>query len=113
MRCARTEEFKYIRNWRQDVGVDPGDWHVIMIGDELLDDRYPTTKPEEELFDLAKDPAELQNVADNPEYADALQDMRERLDKFMESIDDPLLAKHGVPHGLHNLLHRFACCHLV
>ena len=46
-------------------------------------------RPEEELYDLRKDPWQLENVADKPEYAKARKDMRARLDKWMKETGDP------------------------
>lgn len=42
-----------------------------------------------ELYDLAKDPDELHNRADDPAYADALTDLRQQLREWIEANDDP------------------------
>ena len=46
-------------------------------------------RPEEELYDLRKDPWQLENVAGKPEYEKARKDMRARLDKWMKETNDP------------------------
>lgn len=39
--------------------------------------------PTEELFDTAKDPLELKNLATSPEYHSALEEMRRRYDQAL------------------------------
>ena len=41
-------------------------------------------RPAEELYDLRNDPHQLTNVADKPEYADALKQLRARVDEWMK-----------------------------
>ena len=45
-------------------------------------------KPMEELFDIRKDPSEVHNLADNPEYAKTLNDFRSRLAEWRASVGD-------------------------
>jgi hypothetical protein len=47
--------------------------------------------PQERLFDLLYDPQEMHNLAYEPEYADALKLMRERLHTWMVETQDPIL----------------------
>lgn len=46
----------------------------------------------EELYDYEKDPDALNNVIDNPEYADVVKRMRKEMETFMEQENDPALA---------------------
>ena len=46
---------------------------------------------EEELFDLVFDPNETNNLSGDPRSTQGLEEMRQRLDRWMESTQDPLL----------------------
>lgn len=46
-------------------------------------------RPAEELYDLSRDPGQLVNVADRPEYAEARRRLRDRLQKHLEDTADP------------------------
>lgn len=48
-------------------------------------------RPEEELYDLGKDPHQLNNLADNPEMAPTLEKLRGKVDSVMQSTKDPRL----------------------
>ena len=47
----------------------------------------------EQLYDLIFDPNETRNLVDDSTVASVLEDMRHRLDRWMDETDDPLL--HG------------------
>jgi arylsulfatase A-like enzyme len=110
-RAIRTKEFLYIRNLRPDrwpagdpemyLAVGPfGDIDGSPSKDLLLERRDdPAIKkffelacarrPAEELYDLAKDPGQLNNVAGRPEYAAARKKLREELDAWLKETADP------------------------
>ncbi len=112
-RAVRTKEFLYIRNLRPDrwpagdpemyVAVGPfGDIddsptkRLILAGreDEKIGRFFRLAcakRPAEELYDLAKDPWQLDNVAEKPEYAEAKQKLRAALDQWMKDTADPML----------------------
>jgi len=46
------------------------------------------TKPAEELYDTEKDPRELNNLADNPQYKVMLEELRKALNQWMKQIND-------------------------
>lgn len=50
-------------------------------------------RPEEELYDLRKDPQQLDNVAANPQYAKAKNTLRSALLTWMRETQDPRAAK--------------------
>ena len=49
---------------------------------------FRTSKPAEELFDTETDPHELNNLADDPAYAEVLTDLRTECERWMKAIDD-------------------------
>ena len=49
-------------------------------------------RPAEELYDLKRDPDELQNVAGRPEYRDAQRRLRAELDAWLRDTGDPRMA---------------------
>jgi arylsulfatase A-like enzyme len=52
-------------------------------------------RPEEELYDLRKDPEEVKNVAADPAYAAAKKEMSERLMKVLTETGDPRVTGAG------------------
>lgn len=115
MRAVHTRDFLYVRNLRPGLwpAGDPkhdspediygGGFSDIDAGlsKTLLLDRHDDPKvrrffelacakrPEEELYDLRKDPRQLENVAGKPEYADNQREMRAMLDEWMRETGDP------------------------
>ena len=45
-----------------------------------------------QLFDLKKDPLELNNLADKPAYRSRVEDLEQKLQEWRQAVDDPLLA---------------------
>jgi N-sulfoglucosamine sulfohydrolase len=110
-RAVRTKEFLYIRNLRPDrwpagdpqthFAVGPfGDCDGGPTKDYILKRRdQPEMKryfdvsfakrPAEELYNLKKDPDNIDNVAAKPEYAVALGKMRAMLTAWMKETADP------------------------
>jgi arylsulfatase A-like enzyme len=92
IRCVRTGSVKYIKNFEKldtsyqipkDIAMDPAG--KVMI------DKIQHPRPMEELYDLEKDPNEKNNLIDNPEYKLILKELRDKLKKWMERTNDPLL----------------------
>lgn len=110
-RAVRTKEFLYIRNLRADrwPAGDPEKWKAVgPFGDcdgspskgFLLEHREESEfakffqlafgkRPAEELYDLSKDPHQIVNIADRPEYATAKKRMQRTLDRWMRDTKDP------------------------
>jgi N-sulfoglucosamine sulfohydrolase len=91
-RAVRTERWKYIRRFgdrktpvlpncddspSKDVWLDAG-W-----GSQILDT--------ESLYDLLFDPTEHANLISDPVHAEVAKEMRDRLQRWMVSTNDPLL----------------------
>ncbi|MBL8798718.1 MAG: heparan N-sulfatase, partial [Planctomycetia bacterium] len=112
-RAVRTAQFMYIRNLRPDrwPAGDPELYHSVgPFGDidggptketvlKLRDSQFfklaCEKRPAEELYDCEKDPHQLVNVADKPEYADAKAKLRAALDRWMTDTADPRAGKDG------------------
>jgi N-sulfoglucosamine sulfohydrolase len=95
-RAVRTRRWKYIRRYDgRDRPVLPN------CDDSLSKDVWVNhgwrglPPPEEMLFDLVFDPNEASNRVHDPRCADVLAEMRARLDRWMQTTDDPLLAHGG------------------
>jgi N-sulfoglucosamine sulfohydrolase len=113
MRAIRTREFLYIRNFAPDRwptggpefvssnktfhgDVDEGPTKTFMVAEQK---RYGREfelgfgkRPAEELYDLAKDPFQVNNVAGEAPYADARRRLRGRLESYLKDTGDPRAA---------------------
>ncbi len=105
VRGIRTKDFFYLRNLRPNLWPI-GDPDVFRDCDgspsktEILKRRAEpeiapffdlsfAKRPEEELFDLKKDPDQIRNVAAEAKYADVKKKLRAELDKWMAETADP------------------------
>jgi arylsulfatase A-like enzyme len=115
VRAIRTNEYLYVRNLRPDrwpagdpetyVAVGPfGDIDGGPSKSLLLDRRTDASlsryfdlatakRPAEELYDLSRDPDQLQNVAGRPEHRAAQTRLRTALDRWMRETQDPRAAQ--------------------
>ncbi len=109
IRSITTKEFKYIRNYLPQQGWDMHQMYLDFHRPALhvmrnLDEQgelsgyeqlfMAKSKPIEELYDLQNDPYELHNLAENAAYADVLDQMRNRMDRWQE---------HNVDRGLEDI----------
>ncbi|MGI8672854.1 MAG: sulfatase family protein [Luteitalea sp.] len=110
-RAIRTNEHLYIRNFRPDrwpagdplqyVAVGPfGDIDASPSKALLMDRRRDPAiasyfelatmkRPAEELYDLSRDPHQVENLAGQPAHVDAQQRLRAELDRWMRDTGDP------------------------
>ncbi len=114
-RAIRTYEYLYIRNFKPDrwpagdpVGggepydakrtygdIDDSPTKTYLIehrdtpGVKRLFDLSVAKRPAEELYDLHKDPNQLNNVADEPAYAKAKEELAARLMAELKATSDP------------------------
>jgi N-sulfoglucosamine sulfohydrolase len=113
-RAIRTREFLYIRNFHPErwPAGDPQMWKAVgpfgdidggPTKDLMLQRRNDPQlrrffqlacgkRPAEELYDVRKDPYQLTNVADRPEYAQTKKKLRAALDDWMRQTNDPRAA---------------------
>jgi len=89
IRCARSERFKYIRNFAaRPALVLPSDIYNSPTRQAMKDDEAIwSPRPAEEFYDLLKDPGERRNLSGHPEMAT----LREALEAWMRDTGDPLL----------------------
>ena len=100
-RAVRTQRWKYIKRFGDkktpvlpncDDGLSKSVWVEYGWKNIVL--------PEESLYDLVFDPTEHNNLARDPGSAPVLAEMRQRLNRWMKSTDDPLLrGPVPAPHG--------------
>ncbi len=110
-RAVRTAEFLYVRNLRPDrlpagdpeyyfavgpfgdIDGSPSKELLLARRNDRLISRYfhlaTDKRPAEELYDLKKDPAQLENVAARSEYAADRRRLRAQLEKWMHETEDP------------------------
>ncbi len=102
MRSVRTQDFKYIRNFLPNrpylqpcaykdaknilKAVKAWDTAGKLNDTQKLVTRQ--VRPPEELYDVNADPFEINNLANNPQYAKKLKEMRRRLNQWMKKTDD-------------------------
>ena len=91
-RAVRTQRWKYIRRFDQWAtttmpNIDNGPSKQYLMDNGLAERKVHA----EALYDLIYDPNEACNLVNDPDYAEALAEMRGRLSSWMERTDDPLL----------------------
>ncbi|MEM9478055.1 MAG: sulfatase [Verrucomicrobiota bacterium] len=69
--------------WMMSRREEPGDKELFLLT------MHP--RPDEELYDLKKDPDQLVNLADDPELATVLKSLRGQVDQVMNTTGDPRL----------------------
>ncbi|AEE51414.1 sulfatase [Haliscomenobacter hydrossis] len=101
-RSVMNQQFQYVRNFYperpryQNIEYrtqQPGMAEMLRLkaagqlqGDQLL--WFEPTKPREELYDWVKDPFQLHNLADLPEYSTTLKKMRKVMDQWLVQTKD-------------------------
>jgi len=91
-RSARTARWNYIRRFEVYPHVPLPDTDASPTKDAWVQAGWLEQQPAaEQLYDLAFDPLERNNLAASPAHQDVLQAMRARLADWMAETDDPLL----------------------
>jgi len=102
IRTVRDKRYRYIRNFTPEVPYAQRieymekmpimqEWRRLdaegkLIGAQKLFFRHP--KPDEELYDIAADPHEVNNLADSPEHQKILTRMRAELERWLKETGD-------------------------
>jgi arylsulfatase A-like enzyme len=92
MRAVRTERYKYIRSYE-----DRPFWFPPNVDNGLSKEiarslgYFDTPRPSEMLFDLQDDPVERNNLVEDSDYEGVLEEMREKLDRWMIDTKDQMI----------------------
>lgn len=99
--AVRTMDFLYIRNSYPDYNASPPadavrsptyQKMIVLHNDALLKkefmDCFIVPRPVEELYDVKKDPFQMNNLAQNDDYSENLRSMRKRLDEWLEKYGE-------------------------
>jgi N-sulfoglucosamine sulfohydrolase len=91
MRCVRTEQYKYIRNYQAGWPVQIGGPVVQRYGKEFVIEHFARPRHAEELYDVLEDPYELNDLAAEDRVADIKAELSDRLNDWMQAVNDPIL----------------------
>ena len=94
-RSVRTKRFKYIRRYDgRDKLVLPNIDDTPSKDEVLRHGLTEEKRHQEMLYDLFFDPDEVNNLLESPAHTSVLDDLRARLDRYMNESEDPLLKGH-------------------
>lgn len=93
MRSIRTERYKLIRRYEEELSVvlsniDDSPAKAFLLEQGCFCGRYAAV----ELYDLYQDPMEQRNLADHPGYQKQRLELEKRLENWQKETKDPLLA---------------------
>jgi arylsulfatase A-like enzyme len=91
-RAVRTRRWKYIRRFEDRSSPVLPNCDDNLSKDLWLENGWRDRTPDtEQLYDLIFDPNEAHNLVQDSAKVEVLDEMRSRLQRWMESTDDPLL----------------------
>jgi N-sulfoglucosamine sulfohydrolase len=91
-RAVRTKQYKYIRRFDGRTKPVLPNCDDSPSKDVWLEHGWQDRAPEpEQLYDLVFDPNESDNLVCDPSRVEILAEMRDRLERWMQDTDDPLL----------------------
>jgi len=104
MRMVRTRRYKLIYNiaWPLEFPLAKDLWKsktwkaMLERKDKYFGKRTTESylhRPKFELYDLKNDPDEVNNLADSPQYAKILEELKQKLRKFQQITEDPWVVK--------------------
>jgi arylsulfatase A-like enzyme len=89
-RSVRTRRYKYIRRFSERTRPVMPNVDDSLSKAVWVEAGWPKVE-HEMLFDLLLDPNESRNLVDDADYREVLQEMRDRLRRWQERTDDPIL----------------------
>ncbi|WP_068274921.1 sulfatase family protein [Aldersonia kunmingensis] len=90
IRAVRTKQFSYIENYANRPLLDlPLDILNSLSGSALADDKQ-ARRAARELYDLINDPDEVDNLAENPEFASVRDELAELLHQWRDETGDSM-----------------------
>ena len=103
IRSGHTKKYHYIRNFLsyrphaqrnqykdgKEISKHMRELYEAGKLSELQSGFYQPTRPPEELYDVEKDPYEINNLANDPNYQEKLKEMRSALHSWMKETNDP------------------------
>lgn len=106
MRVIRTRQYKLLYNVAHPLPFpfasdleSSATWQSIGKNQQTLYGKRSVYnfiyRPRYELYDLASDPDEVKNLADEPAHAKTLEDLQRRLKAFQERTGDPWIVKYS------------------
>ncbi len=107
IRCVRTKQFKYIRNYTPENGYRECEYvrdnrpmlaEILQLHSqgkltEIQQVILAERKADEELYDIQTDPHEMRNLAQDPQYQQTIAKLRTLLDGWIEDTNDRGLAQ--------------------
>jgi hypothetical protein len=102
VRAIRSDKYKYIRNYYPNqpyfLWIPYRDKHPIMeeiwrlhLEDKLSESQslmFQCPRPREELYDIKKDPFEMNNLASEPEMVSVKNELSDALNQWMQKVGD-------------------------
>jgi arylsulfatase A-like enzyme len=83
VRCVRNARYKLTRNFSAR--------RMLRVPVDIENPKRRETFPWLRLHDLQEDPLELENLANDPDHADILQELDDKLFQWLREVDDPVL----------------------
>jgi arylsulfatase A-like enzyme len=102
MRAIRTERYKYIQSYEHRPWLPlPTDIRRSLSG-RAMPAKYREPRDPEELYDLSRDPLEMENLAGKAEHEAVRRELAHQLTRWQEETQDPLLnGPMPAPEGAH------------
>jgi N-sulfoglucosamine sulfohydrolase len=107
VRAIRTEDYLYVRNYEPDrwpagnpetgytnVDDSPTKTFILSRFDKFYEMSFGK-RPMEELYLVKKDPANIENLATDPKYAETKRKLREKMEELLRGEGDPRMLGHA------------------